>query len=135
MQHNKITNMRYTFMYLFICYFTNIIPSIEYAQIKENQIISKAFFINACTYLFYYFYLIQILGLYTSHRHLFLSCVPCSPSLQWAPPVIVDSTFTHRLSLAHGPRLSDPGAPPPPPRGPAGGAPPPGPTRPRPPPP
>jgi hypothetical protein len=55
MQHNKITNMRYTFLYLFICYFTNIIPSIEYAQIKENQIISKAFFINACTYLFYYF--------------------------------------------------------------------------------
>jgi hypothetical protein len=62
MQHNKITNMRYTFLYLFICYFTNIIPSIEYAQIKENQIISKAFFINACTYLFYCFYLIQILG-------------------------------------------------------------------------
>jgi hypothetical protein len=51
MQHNKITNMRYTFLYLFICYFTNIIPSIEYAQIKENQIISKAFFYK-CMYLF-----------------------------------------------------------------------------------
>jgi hypothetical protein len=68
MHHNKITNMRYTFLYLFICYLTNIIPSIEYAQMKENQIISKAFFINACTYLFYYFYLIQILGLYTHAR-------------------------------------------------------------------
>jgi hypothetical protein len=64
MHHNKITNMRYTFLYLFICYLTNIIPSIEYAQIKKNQIISKEFSINACTYLFYYFYLIQILGLY-----------------------------------------------------------------------
>jgi hypothetical protein len=66
MHHNKITNMRYTFLYLFICYLTNIIPSIEYAQIKKNQIISKEFSINACTYLFYYFYLIQILGLYKS---------------------------------------------------------------------
>jgi hypothetical protein len=28
-------------LYLFICYLTNIIPLIEYAQIKEKQIISK----------------------------------------------------------------------------------------------
>jgi hypothetical protein len=33
--------MECTFLYLFICYWTNIIPLIEYAQRKENQIISK----------------------------------------------------------------------------------------------
>jgi hypothetical protein len=45
MHHNKIINMRYTFLYLFICYLTHIIPLIKYAQIKENQIISRTLFI------------------------------------------------------------------------------------------
>jgi hypothetical protein len=34
-------DMECTFLYLFICYLTNIISLIEYAQGKENKIISK----------------------------------------------------------------------------------------------
>jgi hypothetical protein len=33
------------FLYLFISCLTNIIPLIEYAQIKENQVISNGFII------------------------------------------------------------------------------------------
>jgi hypothetical protein len=33
--------MECTFLYLFICYLTTLIPLIEYAQGKENKIISK----------------------------------------------------------------------------------------------
>jgi hypothetical protein len=52
---------------LFICYLRNIIPLIEYAQRKENQIISKGSIIpkhplvNIVIY-FFIFFLIQILG-------------------------------------------------------------------------
>jgi hypothetical protein len=59
------------FLYLFICYLTNLIPLIEYAQIKENQMISKGsiipkhyiiiFFIYIIIIIIYIF-LIQILG-------------------------------------------------------------------------
>jgi hypothetical protein len=41
MQKHKDFSMRCIFLYLFICYLTNIIPLIEYAQRKENQIIFK----------------------------------------------------------------------------------------------
>jgi hypothetical protein len=61
--------MECTFLYLFVCYLTNIISLIEYAQGKENQIISKGSIIpkhplvNIYIYLFYYFFFpIQILG-------------------------------------------------------------------------
>jgi hypothetical protein len=62
MHHNKIISMRYTFPYLFICYLTNIISLIEYAQIKENQIISKAL-LHVFIY-FIIFNLYKFLGLY-----------------------------------------------------------------------
>jgi hypothetical protein len=65
MHHNKIISMRYTFSYLFICYLTNIIPLIEYAQIKENQIISKAL-LHVFIY-FIIFILYNFLGLYKSY--------------------------------------------------------------------
>jgi hypothetical protein len=65
MHHNKIISMRYTFPYLFICYLTNIIPLIEYAQIKENQIISKAL-LHVFIY-FIIFILYNFLGLYKSY--------------------------------------------------------------------
>jgi hypothetical protein len=70
MHHNKIISMRCTFLYLFICYLTNIISLIEYAQIKENQMIPKGsiiprHYIIIFIYLYhYYFFLIQIFGLY-----------------------------------------------------------------------
>jgi hypothetical protein len=46
---------------LFICYLTNIIPLIEYAQLKENQMISKgsiipSHYIIIFIYLYYYYY-------------------------------------------------------------------------------
>jgi hypothetical protein len=36
MQTYKNSSMMCIFLYLFICYVTNIIPLTEYAQIKEN---------------------------------------------------------------------------------------------------
>jgi hypothetical protein len=63
--------------YLFICYLTNIIPLIQYVQIKENQIISKGsiipkHYIIIFIYLYHYFSMIQILG-FTHSEHLVLA--------------------------------------------------------------
>jgi hypothetical protein len=41
MQIYKNSDMICIFLYLFICCLTNIVPLIEYAQIKENQVISN----------------------------------------------------------------------------------------------
>jgi hypothetical protein len=41
MHKYKNLSMRCIFIYLFICYLTTLIPLIEYAQRKENQIIPK----------------------------------------------------------------------------------------------
>jgi hypothetical protein len=59
--------MKCIFMYLFICYLSVLLSLSEYAQSKGNQILSQNTFINTCIYLFYYFYFIQILGLYKSY--------------------------------------------------------------------
>jgi hypothetical protein len=63
MQKYKNLIMRCIFLFLFICYLTNLIPFIEYAKRKENQIIFKGFIIPKTLtykyiYLFYYFSLI-----------------------------------------------------------------------------
>lgn len=60
--------MRCIFLYLFICYLTNIIPLIEYAQLKENQIISKGSINSQNTKIIIFIYLYRfydtIFGLY-----------------------------------------------------------------------
>jgi hypothetical protein len=63
MQKIQEPNMECTFLYLFICYLTNIIPLIEYAQRKENQNNLQRFHNPKIPtykhiYLFYYFSLI-----------------------------------------------------------------------------
>jgi hypothetical protein len=63
--------MRCIFLYLFICYLTNIIPLFEYAQIEEIQIISKGSINSQNTKIIifiylYHFFLIQILGFTSS---------------------------------------------------------------------
>jgi hypothetical protein len=58
--------MRCIFLYLFICYLTTLIPLIEYAQRKGNQIISKTL-LSKYMYLFILLFLPYTnLGLY--HR-------------------------------------------------------------------
>jgi hypothetical protein len=68
MPHNKVISMRCIFLYLFICYLTNIIPLIEYAQLKENQIISKGSINSQNTKIIIFIYLYHfydtIFGLY-----------------------------------------------------------------------
>jgi hypothetical protein len=59
--------MRCIFIYLFICYLTTSFPLSEYALRKGNQIIPKTLLCKYM-YLFYYFYFIQILGLYKSYH-------------------------------------------------------------------
>jgi hypothetical protein len=55
-------------MYLFICHLTTLIPFVEYAQRKENQIISKGSITLKPTckyfYLFILLFFTQIFGLY-----------------------------------------------------------------------
>jgi hypothetical protein len=73
---HKTISMRCILLYLFIGYLTNLILLLEYAQRKENQIIFKGSIIlkhpliSIFIYLFYIFFLIQILGLtaVTPHR-------------------------------------------------------------------
>jgi hypothetical protein len=61
MQSYKNSSMICIFLYLFICCLTNIILLTEYAQIKQNQTITKGSIIlkhqliNISIYLFYYF--------------------------------------------------------------------------------
>jgi hypothetical protein len=60
--------MRCIFMYLFICYLTNIIPLFDYARIEEIQIISKSSINSQTTknnYIYLYFY--TNFGLYKSY--------------------------------------------------------------------
>jgi hypothetical protein len=65
MQKYKKLSMRCIFLYLFICYLTTLIPLIEYAQRKRNQIIPKTLTYKY-TYLFIlYFY--TDFGLYKSY--------------------------------------------------------------------
>jgi hypothetical protein len=55
----KISSMICIFLYLFICCLTNIIPLTEYAQIKQNQMISKGSIIPShynYIYLYHYYY-------------------------------------------------------------------------------
>jgi hypothetical protein len=65
MQTHKNSSMICIFLHLFICYLTNIIPLTEYAQIKQNQMISKGsiisshyiiIFIHLYRYYYYYFH-------------------------------------------------------------------------------
>jgi hypothetical protein len=57
MQKYKNLNMRCIFLYLFICCLTNIIPLIEYAQIKENQVNSNgSIILKAYTIIFIHLY-------------------------------------------------------------------------------
>jgi hypothetical protein len=46
---------------IFICYLTTIIPLIEYAQIKENQMISKGSIIPKHFYMFLFIIIIIII--------------------------------------------------------------------------
>jgi hypothetical protein len=52
----------YFFIHLFVWLNNNLIPLTEYAQRKGNRIIPKTL---SYKYMYYFFYLIQILGLYT----------------------------------------------------------------------
>jgi hypothetical protein len=61
--------MRCIFLYLIVCYLTNLISLIEYAQRKGNQIISKTLLSKYMFLLILFFYLIQILGLYRAAWH------------------------------------------------------------------
>jgi hypothetical protein len=73
---HKTISIRCILLYLFIGNLTNLILLLEYAQRKENQIIFKGSIIlkhpliSIFIYLFYIFFLIQILGLtaVTPHR-------------------------------------------------------------------
>jgi hypothetical protein len=56
MQKYKNLDIKCIFQYLFICYLINIFPLIEYAQRKENQIVSKGSMIPK-TLLYKYMYL------------------------------------------------------------------------------
>jgi hypothetical protein len=57
MQTYKNSSMIYIFLYLFICCLINIIPLIEYAQIKENQVISNgSIILKPYTIIFIYLY-------------------------------------------------------------------------------
>jgi hypothetical protein len=51
------------FPYLIICYLTNIIPLVEYAQRKEDQEIPKTLAYKFIYYLSYYFLLYQFWAL------------------------------------------------------------------------
>jgi hypothetical protein len=66
MQAYENLHMKCILLYLIVCYLTNLIQLIEYTQRKANQIISKTLLCKYM-YLFIYFYLIQILGLYKSY--------------------------------------------------------------------
>ena len=50
--------MRCTFLYLFVGYLTNLIPLIEYAQIKENQVISNGYIILKPYIIIFFIYII-----------------------------------------------------------------------------
>jgi hypothetical protein len=72
MQIYKNSSMICIFLYLFICCLTNIVPLIEYAQIKENQVISNGSIILKpytiiFIHLYHYYFSDTNFGLYKSY--------------------------------------------------------------------